>query len=179
MPARSPPPVGLLAEFANQDRLLDAVRSTRKAGYRDIDAFSPYPIEEMPRAMGLGTHRMGWLSFFGGLFGFFGALLVQVLTNWNYPINVGGRPILAWPAFVVIDFELMVLFAVLLPAFGMIYCNGLPRLHHPLFATPRFNLATDDRFFLYIDGADRKFDAKGTRRFLRSLKPASIEAVLE
>jgi hypothetical protein len=177
--AKSPPPLGLLAEFPDQDALLGAVRSTRKAGYRDIDAFSPYPVEGMPEAMGQHTHRMGWLSVFGGLFGFFGALLVQVLTNWNYPINVGGRPILAWAAFVVVDFELMVLFAVLFPAFGMIYCNGLPRLYHPLFGTPRFNLATDDRFFLYIGAADRKFHPKETRAFLRSLKPASIEAVLE
>jgi hypothetical protein len=176
---KSPPTLGLLAEFPDQDSLLAAVRSTRKAGYRDIDTFSPYPIEGMPKALGLTTHRMGWLSFFGGLFGFFGALLVQVLTNWNYPINVGGRPILAWTAFVVVDFELMVLFAVLFPAIGMIYCNGLPKLYHPLFATPRFNLATDDRFFLYVDAGDRKFDTKKTRRFLESLKPASVEAVLE
>lgn len=172
-------PLGLLAEFATQDEVVAAVRRARKAGYRKIDAFSPYPIEQMPGALGLKSHRMGWLSFAGGVFGFFGALAVQLLTNWDYPINVGGRPILAWPAFVVVDFELMVLFSVIFPTVGMLYLNGLPRLHHPLFGIPRFDLATDDRFFLYIGADDRKFDPKTTRAFLKSLKPASIQPVVE
>lgn len=172
-----PSPLGLLAEFPNEERLIDAVRRARGEGYRQIDTFSPYPIEDMPAELGLSTHRMGWLSFLGGLFGFFGALAVQVLTNWDYPINVGGRPILAWPAFIVVDFELMVLFAVIFPTLGMLYLNGLPRLHHPLFGTPRFHLATDDRFFLYVGSDDRRYDAKKTRAFLKSLKPASIEEV--
>ncbi len=170
-------PLGLLAEFADQESLLDAARRARKQGYRRLDAFSPYPIETMGKVLGLQTSTMGWLSFFGGLFGFFGALTVQILTNWDYPINVGGRPILAWPAFVVVDFELMVLFAALFPTIGMLYCNGLPRLHHPLFATPRFDLASDDRFFLYVEADDPKFDPHSTRAFLESLDPASIEEV--
>jgi hypothetical protein len=173
------PLLGLLAEFPDEDRLLDSVRRARDEGYRRIDAFSPYPIEGMPKALGLRTHRMGWLSFIGGLVGFFGALAVQVLTNWDYPIDVGARPILAWPAFVVVDYELMILLAVIFPVVGMLWCNGLPRLHHPLFDTPRFGLASDDRFFLYVDAGDDNFDGKATRRFLRRLKPASIEEVLE
>ncbi len=171
-------PLGLLAEFPDQEALVEAAHAARDRGYSRLDTFTPYPIEGLGEVLGFDTHRMGWLSVFGGLFGFFGALAIQVLTNWDYPINVGGRPILAWPAFVVIDFELMVLFAVIFPTLGMLYLNGLPRLHHPLFATPRFNLATDDRFFLYVDSADSKFDSNSTRAFLESLGPASVEEVL-
>lgn len=169
--------IGLLAEFESGGDVVRAVRAARKAGYSNIDAFSPYPIEEMPKAIGFESRRIGWLSFCGGLFGFFGALTVQLLTNFDYPINVGGRPILAWPAFVVVDFELMILFAVLFPVVGMLYLNGLPRLHHPLFDVPTFNRATDDRFFLLIESADPKFDRKATRAFLKKLGPRSIEAV--
>jgi hypothetical protein len=172
-------PVGLLAEFATEDALIGAVAETVRAGYRRVETFSPYPIQEIAKLLRIRSHAIGWLSLAGGLFGFFGALAVEVLTSLNYPINVGGRPLLAWPAFIVIDFELMILFSVLFPVVGMLYLNGLPRLHHPLFGTPRFGLATDDRFFLYIDASDSKFDAKATRAFLKPLGPAIIEEVLD
>lgn len=100
-----------------------------------------------------------------------------MLTNLNYWIDVGGRPVIAIPAFFVIDFELMVLFAVLFPVVGMLWLNGLPRLHHPLFGAPRFGLASDDRFFLYVDSSDSKFDLRGTGTFLRSLEPMAVESV--
>jgi hypothetical protein len=170
--------VGLLAEFATQQELVEAARRVREEGYRRVDAYSPYPVESLPRILGIRTHTIGWLSLFGGLFGFFGTLAVQVFINWNYPIDVGGRPILAWPAFAVVDFELMVLFSVIFPVVGMLYLNGLPRIHHPLFGTPRFGLASDDRFFLYVDAADPKFDADWTRALLASLGPATVQPVL-
>lgn len=170
-------PGGLLAEFNSAEELVAAAKRTRKAGYRCIDAFSPYPIEDIGKAIGFETHAIGWLSFSGGLFGFLSALAVQLLTNWNYPINVGGRPIIAFPAFVVVDFELMVLFAVVFPVVGMLALNGLPRLHHPLFSVPEFSRATDDKFFLYVDSSDPKFDSDDTRKFLESLGAASLEPV--
>jgi hypothetical protein len=171
--------LGLLAEFPDEDALLDAARKARKQGYRCMDAFTPFPVEGMAEILRFHDRRIGWLSIIGGFAGFFGMLLVQLYVNADFPIDVGGRPILAWPAFFVVDFEIMVLGAVLVPVIGMFYLNGLPRLHHPLFATPRFGLASDDRFFLFLEARDRKFDGKATRRFLRGLKPAGIEEVLE
>ena len=171
--------LGLLAEFPDEDSLLEAARKARKQGYRCMDAFTPFPVEGMAEILRFDDRRIGWLSVIGGFAGFFGMLLVQLYVNADFPIDVGGRPILAWPAFFVVDFEIMVLGAVLVPVIAMFYLNGLPRLHHPLFATPRFGLASDDRFFLYLEARDRKFEAKATRRFLRGLKPASIEEVLE
>jgi hypothetical protein len=102
---------------------------------------------------------------------------VQLFANWNYPVEVGGRPLIALPAFFVVDFELMILFAVLFPIVGMLVLNRLPRLHHPLFGTARFSLASDDRFFLYILASDPKFDPDATRGFLGGLGAWTIEAV--
>lgn len=171
--------LGMLAEFEDQDRLLDAARAARSEGYRNLDAFTPFPVEGMTEVLRIRDHRIGWMSVIGGLAGFFGMLLVQLYVNADYPLDVGGRPIFAWPAFVVVDFEIMILGAVLTPVIGMFWLDGLPKLYHPLFSTPRFSLASDDRFFLYVDAADPKFDKDRTRAFLRSLKPEAVEEVLE
>jgi Protein of unknown function (DUF3341) len=133
----------------------------------------------MAEVLGLERdRRIGWITVAGGLFGFFGMLAVQLFVNVDYPIEVGNRPLFAWPAFFVVDFELMVLFAVLFAVAGMLMLNRLPKLYHPLFATPRFGLASEDRFFLYIDASDPKFDAERTRGFLGSLGAWAVEPVL-
>jgi ActD protein len=173
------PVLGLLAEFGTADALLAATRQTRAAGYARIDAYTPYPVEGMAEALALprGDHRIGWITIAGGLFGFFGMLAVQLFVNWDYPVEVGGRPLFAWPAFFVVDFELMILCAVLFAVIGMFVIIKLPKLHHPLFGTPRFGLASDHRFFLYIDAYDPKFDKDRTRSFLGSLGAWTIEPV--
>jgi hypothetical protein len=172
------PMLGLLAEFGKADALLAAVKRARAEGYRCLDAFSPYPVEGMAEALAVEKdHRIGWLSFAGGVFGIAVTLGVQLYVNLNYPIEVGGRPLIALPAFFVVDFELMILFAVLFPIFGMFFLNRLPKLHHPLFGTARFSLASDDRFFLYIEASDPKFDPQATRSFLGALGAWTIETV--
>jgi hypothetical protein len=169
--------LGLLGEFGTADALLEAAKQARVEGYRCMDAFSPYPVEGMADVLKIKDHKMGWLAFGGGCFGIALALGTQIYVNLDYPVEVGGRPIMAFPAFFVVDFELMILFAVLFAIFGMFALNRLPKLHHPLFGTPRFSLASDDRFFLYIEAADPKFDREQTRGFLGSLGAWSIEAV--
>jgi hypothetical protein len=171
--------LGILAEFEDQDRLLDAAKAARNEGYRSLDAFTPFPVEGLSEVLRIRDHRIGWMSFIGGLAGFFGMLLIQLYVNADYPLDVGGRPILAWPAVFVVDFEIMILGAVLTPVIGMFWLDGLPQLYHPLFATPRFSLASDDRFFLYVDATDARFDKDTTRAFLRSLQPESVEEVIE
>ncbi len=120
---------------------------------------------------------MLWLGLAGGIFGFALALGMQLFTNFDYPINVGGRPLYALSAFMVVCFELTVLFAALTPAIGMLVLNGLPRLNHPVFAAPAFYRASRDRFFLCVLASDAQFDAERTRQFLRGLEPNSIELV--
>lgn len=169
--------LGLIAEFGTADTLLAAVKEARTAGYRRIDAFSPYPIDGMSEALAIRDHRIGWLSLAGGAFGIAATLAMQVFVNLDYPIEVGGRPLIALPAFFVVDFEIMILGAVLFPILGMLILNRLPKLHHPLFGVPRFSLASDDRFFLYVEAADPRFDEHDTRTFLGSLGPWTIETV--
>ena len=172
------PILGLLAEFDSADALLEATKRARDEGFRNIDAFSPYPVEGMADVLALkGDHRVGWITIAGGAFGFLGMLAVQLFVNWDYPIEVGNRPLFAWPAFFVVDFELMILCAVLFAVVGMFAIMGLPKLYHPLFGAPRFALASDDRFFLYIDARDPQFDVKATRSFLGKLGAWTVEPV--
>jgi hypothetical protein len=172
------PLLGLLGEFGTADALLAAARQAKHDGFRNIDAFSPYPIEGMADVLASKhDHRIGWITIAGGLFGIFGMLAIQLFVNWDYPIEVGGRPLFAWPAFAVVDFELMILCAVLFAVIGMFVIIGLPRLHHPIFATPRFGLASDDRFFLYVDARDPRFDAEKTRIYLGSLGAWTVQPV--
>lgn len=171
------PLLGYLAEFGTPQELLDAARGAREGGYRRIDAFTPFPVEGLADVLRFHDRRIGWLSIIGGLTGFLGMLVVQLFVNFDYAIEVGGRPIFAYPAFFVVDFEIMVLLAVLFPVIGMLVINGLPRLHHPLFGTPRFGLASDDRFFLYVDARDSRFDPDHTRTMLGSLGAWVVEPV--
>ena len=171
------PLLGYLAEFGTPEELVEAARGARTAGHRRMDAFTPFPVEGLAGVLRFHDRRIGWLSIIGGLAGFLGMLAVQLFVNFDYRIEVGGRPIFAYPAFFVVDFEIMVLLAVLFPVIGMLVINGLPRLHHPLFGTPRFGLASDDRFFLYVDARDPSFDAERTRGLLGSLGAWVVEPV--
>ena len=170
--------LGYLGEFGNEDALLDAAKRARADGFRCIDAFSPFPVEGMAEVLELkGDRRIGWITIAGALTGFFGMLLVQLFVNWDYPVEVGGRPLFAWPAFFVVDFEIMILCSVLFAVVGMFVIIGLPKLYHPLFGTPRFSLASDTRFFLYISASDPRFDPRDTRIFLGSLGAWSVQPV--
>ena len=172
------PILGLLGEFGTPEAVLDAAKNARGEGFTRIDAFTPFPIDGMAEVLALKhDHRIGWITIAGGLFGFFGMLAVQLFVNWDYPIEVGNRPLFAWPAFFVVDFELMILCAVLFAVIGMFVIIGLPKLYHPLFGTARFALASEDRFFLYIDARDPKFDPRRTRTFLGKLGAWTIEPV--
>jgi len=168
---------GVLAEFESAEALVDAARAARAAGYRNLDAFTPFPLPELNAVLRLRDNRVLWLGLAGGLFGCALAFAMQVFTNVDYPINAGGRPLYAISAFAVIAFELTILFAALTPAIGMLALNGLPRLHHPVFAARRFGRATRDRFFLCVLADDPQFEPRETARWLRTLEPASVELV--
>ena len=168
---------GLLAEFKTPEALVEAARRAREEGYRELDAFTPFPVYELFPVLQLRDNRVLWLGLFGGIVGCTLAFAMQLFSNFDYPINVGGRPLYAVSAFAVIAFELTLLFAALTPAFGMLALNGLPRLHHPVFGAKTFSRASKDRFFLCVLASDAKFDNRGTRDFLNGLDPASVELV--
>jgi hypothetical protein len=168
---------GALAEFETPEALVAAAQQARQAGYRDLDTFTPFPVYEVFPVLRLRDRRVLWLGLAGGIFGFALALAIQLFTNFDYPINVGGRPLYALSAFMVVCFELTVLFAALMPAIGMLALNGLPRLNHPVFSASSFFRASRDRFFLCVLASDEKFDVHKTRQFLRELKPNAVELV--
>jgi hypothetical protein len=168
---------GLFAEFVTPEALVAAAKKARDDGYRNLEAFTPFPIYDLFPVLRLSDRRVLWLGLYGGLFGCALAFGMQIFVNYDYPINVGGRPLYALSAFAVIAFELTVLFSALTAAIGMLVLNGLPRLHHPAFNASRFKRATKDRFFLCILATDPRFDPHDTHDFLKSLGPQSIELV--
>jgi len=175
---KRPPIYGLLAEFETPTELVHAARTAYNAGYRKMDAYSPFPIEELSEAIGYGYSRMPLVVLVGGLIGLTTSLLLQYwISALSYPINVGGRPLASWPAFIVVTFELTVLGAAIFGTFGMLAMNGLPMPYHPVFNVKRFAFATKDRFFLCIEATDPQFHRENTQRFLESLNPREIAEV--
>lgn len=170
---------GLMAEFNTAEQLIAAARAVRGAGFTDIQAYTPFPIDELSRYV--KVRRRNWVPaivLIGGIFGGLSGFLMQYYAMAiSYPLNIGGRPLFSWPAFIPITFELTVLCAALFGAFGMLALNGLPRLYHPVFTVPDFKLASNSGFFLCISAADEKFDLEGVTKFLRSLKPTALTEV--
>jgi hypothetical protein len=163
---------GVLAEFLTPQELLEATRRARLEGYRRMDAYTPYPVEGLPAELGLPRTRISLVVLIGGLVGAAGGYFMQYwAAAVDYPLNVGGKPLNSWPAFVPITFEMMVLVAALSAILGMFFLNGLPHPYHPLFNVARFDRATQDRFFLCIEATDPRFDPLATRQFLESLHP--------
>jgi len=166
---------GLLAEFGEQDALLDAARKVRAAGYEHVDAYTPYPVEDLSDELGFRTTRVPLLVLLGGILGAAGGFLLQYWLNvLDYPINVGGRPLNSIPSWIIITFELTILTAALFAVLGMLALNGLPRPHHPVFNVPEFALASTNRFFLSIEATDPRFDLRVTREFLEGLAPKGV-----
>lgn len=168
---------GLLAEFDSPEALVAAAKNARREGFRRMDAFTPFPVDGLDTILRIRDRRVLRLGLIGACLGASVALAMQFFTNFDYPINVGGRPLYPLTAFAVVTFELTILFGALTPAFGMLFLNGLPRLNYPVFGASRFHLASRDRFFLCIKSNDRHFDPRKTAQFLKSLGAQSVEAV--
>lgn len=168
---------GLLAEFDAAERLATGVGKAVEAGYRRMDAYSPFPVEGIAEKLGFHDNRVPMLTLAGGIIGAALGYGMQAYTNLDFPIDIGGRPLIATPAFMLIVFELMVLFAVSAAIFGMLALNRLPRLNHPVFGVQDFHFATSDKFFLVIFSNDAQFDEQRTRDFLQGLAPLRVEVV--
>ena len=178
-PASAPASVyGLLAEFDTPTALVTATKRVYADGYRRIDTFSPFPIEEAWEAMHVHDRRLSPIVLAGGILGLLtGAGLQLWVHKIAYPINVAGKPLNSWPQFVPVCFELTILFAAIAAVIGMIALNGLPMPYHPVFNVPRFSGATRDRFFLIIEARDPRFERTATAEFLRGLGPMSVVEV--
>ena len=171
---------GLMAEFDDPSSLVAATERAHHEGYRFMDAYSPYPIEELHHALGAQPTRLPLIVLVGGLCGCIGG---YALEYWSsaiaYPLNIGGKPLHSWPAFIPVTFECTILVAALSAVLGMLALNGLPQPYHPVFNVPRFALASRNRFFLCIEAKDPKFDVEATRRFLETLGPREVTTVAD
>lgn len=171
---------GLMAEFHDPASIVAAAERAHVEGYRRLDAYSPFPIEELSEALHLHHSRLPMLVLGGGILGALAGYGLQWWTSVvDYPLNIGGKPLNSWPAFIPPTFETTILFAALTAVLGMLALNGLPEPYHPVFNAPSFAMASRDRFFLCIEATDPRFDREGTRRFLESLPGVSAVSEVE
>lgn len=169
---------GIMAEFNSPGELVAAARAARESGYRKLDAYSPFPIEDLNDVLHLHKNRLPLIVLLGGLAGGIGGYLLQYyVTVWDYPINIGGRPLHSWPSYIVITFEMTILFAAISAVLGFLALCGLPMPYHPVFNAPRFAMASRSRFFLCIESDDPIFDRDRTSAFLQSLEPREVTEV--
>lgn len=166
---------GILARFDSPGALLRAARETRKAGYDKFDVHTPYPVHGMDGAMGLGRSKLGWVVTAGAFAGAFTAIGLQYYTNWDYPLVHQGKPVYSWQAFIIVLFELTVLFASFAAVFGMFALNGLPQWYHPTLKSKAFARATDNGFYLSIETAE----ITKAKLFAEGLGAMSVEELEE
>jgi hypothetical protein len=169
---------GLIAEFSNAQDVLTATKAAHESGYRKMDAFAPYPVPGLAEALGRQKTGVPAIVLAGGICGGLGGYFMQwYAMAVDYPLNISGRPLDSWPAYVPITFELTVLFAAFAAIIGMLAMNRLPQPHHPVFDAPDFDRASTDRFFLCIEASDPKFDRQATRRFLENFHPETVSEI--
>jgi Protein of unknown function (DUF3341) len=169
---------GIIAEFPSPERLLEAVKRSRAAGYQVMEAYTPYPVEGLVEAIGHGPSRVPLLVLIGGILGGAGGYALQYWASViEYPLNIGGRPFHSWPAFIPATFEMTILVAGIFAVLGMLILNGLPMPYHPVFNVPRFELASRDRYFLMLLRRDPLFHAEKTLDFMNTLEATEVTRV--
>ncbi|MBV9392517.1 MAG: DUF3341 domain-containing protein [Verrucomicrobia bacterium] len=166
---------GIIAEFGTSESILNAASEVYRAGYRHLDAYTPFPVDDLAESIGKGKSLIAPIVFIGGITG---GLTGYFLQLWgigiNYPYDIGSRPLNSWPLYIPITFELTILFAALSGFIGMFWLNRLPCIHHPVFGVPGFERASVDRFFLSIEASDPLFDAILVNEFLAGMEPIRV-----
>lgn len=171
-------PRGILARFASPEELLAALHRARAAGYTQIEAYTPFPVDGLDDALPRGHTPIGWIMLVAGVGGGSGAYALQYWATHDYPLNVGGRPLHSWPAFIPVTFELTVLTAAIVGVLALGWLCRLPRLNHPVFEAPGFERASQDRYFLLIRADDARFHPADTHAFLAAASPEYLTEVL-
>lgn len=169
---------GASAEFESPDELMQAAKKTVAEGYRAVECYTPFPVHGLDEILNFKDPRLQWTIFLSGITGAAAGFGLQMWVSMTeYPLNVGGRPLFSWPSFIPVTHACTILLSSIGAVVGMLAYNGLPKPYHPVFNAPRFDLATQNRFFLVVEAKDPKFDAHETRKFLETLGAANVGLV--
>ena len=169
---------GIMAEFDSAESIVNAARRVMSEGFTKAEAYTPVPIEELNDIIHKKRTILPAISLAGGLSGMATGFALQYWASViEYPFNVGGRPFASWPAFVIPSYELTILFSALATTIGMIALNGLPQPYHPVFNTPRFSLASSDKFFLVIESVDPRYDGAKVSRLFQDMGAKGVYEV--
>lgn len=169
---------GVLAEVRNPKELIDIARTVNKSGYKKYDTFSPFPIHGMDKAMNLPKSKLGWIVLSHGLVGLIGGFaMIYFMMVVDYPLIIGGKPLLNIPAWIPVIFEITVLLSAFGAVFGMFFLNGLPTLNHPLFNSENFKKVTDDGFFICIEADDPQFETEKVAKLLADAGATNVEEI--
>ena len=175
-PKATTKPWGLVGYFAKPADIYKACEALRDAGYKNFDAYTPFPVHGLEKAMGLKPSKLGWIVLACAITGFSSALLMMIYMNvWDYPLVIGGKPFMTIPSYVPITFELTILFSAFGAFFGQWGLNMLPKYFDPVMQHPSFDRATDDRFFVSVSSTDPNYDAGKTRGLLEGLGAKELQ----
>lgn len=175
-----PKAFGWMAEYADEEDLLVAARKVRDSGYTQTDAFTPFPVHGIDDALGIKPTILPFIVLCAGITGLITALLMQWWTNGvDYKYLISAKPFGITPASIPVAFELTILFSAFTSFFGMIFLNQLPRFSNPVFTNPRFDRVTDDKFFLYVNAADKYYNRESVKELLSDTHPDSLDEVLD
>lgn len=175
---QSPALYGIVAEFDTPEELVAAAGAARRAGYKKMDAFAPFPVEGLSDAIGFKDKYIPILMLCAAMFGTTWGFGLQYFgLAISYPLNIGGRPLWSWPNFLPIGFEATILTCAFTGVIMMFALNGLPQPYHPIFNAPNFERASTDKFFLLIEARDEKFDVAGTREFMQGLGTERVSEI--
>ena len=179
VPPSHPSPIfGVMAQFDDVTTLMRAARRVRESGYTRTDAFTPFPVHGLDDELGVRKTVLPKLVLGAGILGAFAGFGMQYFAMViHYPLNIGGKPLNSWPAFIPITFEVTILFAALTAVIGMLALNGLPQPYHPVFNIRNFERASEDQFFLCIESDDPKFDAAEARDLLSAAGAVEVTDV--
>lgn len=168
---------GIAAEFDDPEPLVDAARLLHEKGFQCVEAYTPYPVRQLDEYIP-AKRKLPVLVLACGLLGTFTAWIMQYyIAVIDYPTNIGGRPLSSWPSFIVIMFELTILFASVAAFLGTLGFAGLPLPHHPIFNTRNFGDASNNRFFLCVEARDPLFDAEKVTDLLSQMDPLEVQEI--
>ena len=161
---------GLLASFEYLDSAVDAIRALRKAGLSEITAYMPYPEHHIEEALGWGQSPVRVWTLVGALTGTATGFAFTIFTSMDWPLVTGGKPILSIPAYVVIAFELTILFGALSTVIGLFINSRLPYVKPMVVYDPEFS---SGRYGLYVSTSGERFAE--ARQILERSEPAEIQ----